>query len=222
MHKPTFFVFDLMAKMVCIGERIKKGTHRPCVLTIPCSTVTGALADCTGLNDIVAVGYFVNQRPLKKKMAVFSPQHSVAGTSKLPLTAEYLEDEHGKVFIMQNETVKAPDTIIQALPKADEQAHGVATFTMGALKSKGFGTCMLRSAGNLGERDLEIVQGSLKSRIYDDESYRNLFGITDVVKPICGYLWRPTSLYDGYYQRSLFEGSIVRGYRFLVEEAQDE
>lgn len=216
----TFYEFDFTAKMLCIGERIKKGTYRPCVLTIPCSTISGALVDYTGLDDIVAVGYFDNVHQNIKKLAVFAPQDSVSRNSKLPLTVEYLENIQGKVFILQNQTIKTSETILENLPKENDQSSTIRTFTMGALKSKGFGSCTLEFVKELKENDFEVVEGKLKSRIYADEKYLGFFGISinQIIKPVYGYLFRPMSVDDGCYHLSLFEDSIVKGFSFLVEE----
>ncbi|MEW6006743.1 MAG: hypothetical protein AB1595_01110 [bacterium] len=40
-----FYEYAFSSEMLCIGERMKKGTFRPCVKTIPFSTIVGALKD---------------------------------------------------------------------------------------------------------------------------------------------------------------------------------
>lgn len=50
-----------------------------------------------------------------------------------------------------------------------------------------------------------------------------MFGIKSVEKPYWGYLFKKTSLTNGYYQKSIFENSIVTGgYDFIVEDIKDE
>lgn len=65
---------------------------------------------------------------------------------------------------------------------------------------------------------MEKKIGVLKTRIPEEKA--DLFGIdnVDVIKPHYGYLFKPTSINDGIYVRALFEGSLVKGYHFLLKE----
>ena len=223
----TFFEYTLKPDgedapaMLCIGERMKKGTFRPCITTIPCSTITGALRAYLGRDDIIAVGFF-NQAYLDqvdeqgwRRVGVYAPRDSVAGVSKLPLTIEYLTHFEGKVYVLKTERLSEPLPNIP-LPNVP--------FRMGAMKSVGFGRCQMVFDRTLEEEDLErMKRGRLRSRVYaESKEDLDTFGIGKVEKPYYGYLFKPTSPTSGYYALSLMEGSIVEGPKFLVEVMKHE
>jgi hypothetical protein len=213
--------FSLYSKLLCLGERIKKGTFRPTITTIPYTQITGALR--TKFKDdldwtregIHAIGYFtfkengkiqsVSQetgeefREKHVSFLEFSPRDRGLNTSKLPLTTEYLCDVTGKVFALDDEKLRQRKNF---------------EITMGALKSKGFGRCELEY-----KKEHEInrtTEGSLLTRL--PERQLDLFSIDPTPYKKYGYLFRPTSKTSGEYVRSLFEGSIVTAPDFLVKE----
>lgn len=202
-----FWEYELTSDLLCIGERIKKGLVRPCVKTIPYSTITGALRqEVLGVPSWQQVGHAVGflEEGYSEVTFVGGPQDAATGVSKLPLTVFALANVRGKVFIVYDEHTKDLDPKLQ--------------FSMGALKSKGFGRVCLR---RVGERPIEVdpdgcVLGRLRTRI--PESLLLTFGITPpAIKPVYGYLFKPTSDTGGVWVRSLFQGSIVRAPALLVD-----
>lgn len=111
-----FFEYIFSSEMLCIGERVKKGTFKPCITTIPCSTISEALNAHLEREDIFALGFFDDEylseidKKKKRGFMVTSPKDSVLLVSKFPLTTEYLIEAKGKVFIKAvdglNETLK--------------------------------------------------------------------------------------------------------------------
>lgn len=199
-----FISYDLTSEMLCLGERIKKGTFRPTIETIPYSQITGALKAKFGKDkDIHAVGYLI--KPLNKDYLVYSPANRVGNLSKIPLIVEYLRDIRGKIYIMKNSDTE--DTL--------KNQEGF-TIRMGALKSKGFGECKLFNKQLV--NNSKPKPGILNTRIPKECSDR--FGIRNVINPVYGYLFKPTSETSGVYVLSLFEGSEVVGPEFLLERGE--
>ncbi len=54
----SFLHFELKTQAVAIGERIKGGTFRPSIETIPTSALKGSFKYHFGLNDTLAIGFF--------------------------------------------------------------------------------------------------------------------------------------------------------------------
>jgi len=92
---------------------------------------------------------------------------------------------------------------------------------LGAFRSRGVGECTLTK--NRGGAALEFEedateQGRLAVRLPDDPAVLRLFGIQEVRMPVYGYLFRPDEQHvSGQYVRALFEGSIVRGPKVLLQ-----
>lgn len=198
--------------LLSIGERIKKGTVRPFISTtsfhniipIPFSTIVGALKTCIDADEIYAAGFFFNH--VEKEEIEHSASNWALGTGKLPLSTEVLVNPRGKVFIL------AKDHSLDIRKNLPENSLDI---TLGAMKSKGFGRCKLERSHNLLINPKKI-SGILKTRIPID--YKGKFGINEIKKPVYGYLYRPISLDKAECVKSLFEGSIVSGYHFLLKE----
>jgi hypothetical protein len=128
----------------------------------------------------------------------------VTGVSKVPLTVEVLTDVKGKVFIKGKGGEEPPFRKLRLL--------------LGALRSKGLGECCL-TYRRLAK--LEHKEGELRSRL--PEAEKGEVGIKEVLKPIYGYLFHPhkdpSEVYtiSGTYIRALLEGSLVKGYSFIVK-----
>lgn len=208
-----FFEYSFSSEMLCIGERVKKGTFKSCITTIPCSTISEALNAHLGREDIFALGFldddYLSKIDERKKRALMTtaPKDSALLVSKLPLVTEYLVEAKGKIFIR---AVDGLEEILKKHPK----------FRMGALKSKGLGNCQVEFRRVLEEKDLKPIEGKLKTRIYEDKTTLTILGIKEIFKPIYGYLYKRTSPVSGYYQRSLFEGTILTGPKFILEEVE--
>jgi len=203
MKNKTFLHFELKTQALAIGERIKGGTFRPCIETIPTSTLKGSFRDHFGLEDVLAIGFF-REDTYQKDVFTYAPFDSFLGTAKLPISLEYLKPANGTkaveadIYVVKNEAVKL---LVKDAP---------TEISLGALKSKGFGKCELRYMGEI-KPNLKV--GYLKGRLLEDE--RSAFGIIKVIKPCYGYLFYPTSEVSGVYKRALFEGSIIEGPEIL-------
>ncbi|HEC88520.1 MAG TPA: hypothetical protein ENI52_04295 [Thermoplasmata archaeon] len=196
-----FIEYILISDMLCMGERIKKGTFRPTIRTIPYSQITGALKSLFGGKEIHAVGHLVKDKKYNKvDYLTYSPRDRGLEISKLPLTIEFLTDVLGYVYVLENDFVRE-------FPEEFE-------IWMGAMKSRGFGLCTLKKSREI--TDLAIKPGILNTRI--PEEHLSQFGIRKIIKPVYGYLFRPTSDNTGVYLRSLFDGSEIAGPEFLLEK----
>ena len=210
----TFFRFSFYSDCLCIGERIKKGTFRPCLDVLPCSTVIGMLVNYLGWVaptreepfPICAVGGKLRG---DSETLTFAPSDLGVGTSKIPLTIQFLSNVTGEFFVKKSRAVPDLQSVVSKLEKG---------FTMGAFKSKGFGVCELVDSKEI-EPSLMEGEGTLISRLYMEPAFLAAFRIRKVIKPQYGYLFRKTSLDGGYYQKALFQGSrVLGGYDFLMEE----
>lgn len=205
MKNKTFLHFELKTKALAIGERIKGGTFRPCIETIPTSTLKGSFRDHLGLEDVLAIG-FLRGGTYQKDIFTYAPFDAFLGTAKLPISLDYLKPANGTkaveadIYVVKNEAVKL---LVKDAP---------TVIYLGALKSKGFGMCELKY---IGEIKLNSKIGYLKGRLLEDECSE--FGITKVIKPCYGYLFYPTSEVSGVYKRALFEGSVIEGPEILIK-----
>jgi hypothetical protein len=187
--------FRLKSEALCMGERTKKGTFRPTITTIPYSQITGALKAYFGMKNIHAVGHFT--KIPKKEYLTFSPKNYVTGSSRLPITVEFLVDVEGMVYILKNDdTHDFPEKI---------------ELSIGALRTRGLGNTLLTKVGEI-EIDLSSREsrkknmnaGILNTRV--PLEHLDKFAI-ESRKPVYGYLFKPTSITTGVYVLSLFEGS---------------
>jgi len=194
-----FIEFGLYSEALCMGERIKGGLFRPCSRTIRYSQISGALRRKFSTKEIHAAGYLLDSNGYNKTdYLIYSPRERVKGISKVPLEIEFLVNVRGKVFIQEND-------FASAFPQQFE-------ILMGALISKGFGSCKLNRV-----RVVETEpprRGVLRTRIPLDKI--EVFNIRRIIRPVYGYLFEPTSPTSGKYVLSLFEGSEVVAPEFLV------
>lgn len=203
---PTqFLVYYLQSDAICLGERIKKGTYRTTILTVPYSQITGALrANFAG--DIHAVGRFLRPNPSDPEdvakhteIVTYALIDHVRGSAKLPIETQILIDAEARVYIPVNE-----DT---------EELPQVIHLSMGAYRNKGLGACTLARTYTMD--NYEIKTGELVTRI--PENRLELFDIRKVERHVYGYLFEPDEAHEaGHYVRCLFEGSIVKGPHFLL------
>lgn len=211
MERNEFLEYELTSDILCIGERTKKGTFKPCIRTIPFSTITGALREKFNNQNIYAVGkldaeYLKNIEAFKQ-IHVYSSHYKFEDVAKVPLNIEFLTDVEAKIYVfLKNESASS-------FSKANEEFN----ITVGAFKSKGFGRCKLRF-NKIIENPVR-KSGRLQTRI--PENQFRMFGITEVSKPVYGYLFEPVDKVSGKYVRAIFEGSLVKGYEFLIEEDKE-
>jgi len=209
-----YFQFSLKCKQLILGERIKKGTFRPClpeyissngkIVPIPFSTITSALKHYLGFDKrIYAVGYLTNY---KRNVFNFTPSDAALNAAKLPLQTEFFSDVEGTFYVKKNADIHEENIIAE-----------LETFDLGAMKSKGFGKCYL--AFEKVTIPKRILIGRLKTRLY--EEVIGEFGISKVLVPEIGYLFKPDEedWTKGKWIRSIFEGSIVENAPdFLVDD----
>lgn len=197
-----FWEIKIEIDSIIIGERVKGGVFRPCLDTIPASTIEGALRHYFG-SSVPAVGFF-EEGSYEFDEFTYSVTDKSLLTSKLPLFSEYLKPKSigkikAKIFIPKENNISSPKKS--------------SVFYMGALKTKGFGRTEIREIKEIGT---EIKQGILKVRLYEEE--KDKFRVT-VISPVYGYLFKPDAYaIGGVYKRALFEGSLVRAPEVFLKE----
>lgn len=203
----TFLHYKLTAEMLCLGERIRGGLLRPCGRTFRYSSLVGALRSYFGASNTIhatarLVAGAADANCLERLS--FAPRNRAGGLSVVPLEIEYLSNVYAEVFIIRTDETRL-------WPK-------VFDFSMGAMKSKGFGKCHLTW---IGERTCQNpVVGELCARLPDQPGIRDAFGIRNVIEPVYGYLFSPRSPVSGVYVKSLFEGSRIAAYDILFSPEQ--
>lgn len=207
---PTFIRLRLSTSGIAIGERVKKGTFRPCVENVPTSTLMGCMREHFDLKETVAVGIF---RPgsYRKTMLTYAPVDASLGTAKLPLTIECLVPAVGQQEI-------EADVYLAATPEARRAftvSPGSWLVSLGAMRSKGLGQSLLQY---IEELQPTRRTGSLRAHLREYDA--PAFGIdlaADLIRPHYGYLFRPDSYrLGGQYERALFTGTILTGPDFLI------
>ncbi len=208
---PTFLHLRLTTRGIAIGERVKKGTFRPCVDNLPSSTLIGCFREHFGLRQTVALGIF---RPgsYRKETLTYAPFDACLRTAKLPLTLEYLVpagqgEIQADVYVVSTAEARRVFTT----------SPGYWVISLGAMRSKGLGESSLKYIEELNPaRRTGVLRAHLR------ESDARVVGIDleqDLIRPQYGYLFRPDSYgIGGQYERALFTGTIVTGPDFLIGE----
>ncbi len=197
---------------LCLGERIKKGTYRSTITTIPYSQITGALRAALHLSNeqaahIHAVGKFKNVNAIEEHLetVTMSNRQRFSGAAQIPIDTTVLVNVEGVVYVEINEMTQGWD-----------KTHTSIVVKMGAYRNKGLGRCLLEWTRRVDFDAAKVQRGLLATRIPEEHLAR--FGIAETVKPVYGYLFRPdASFTTGQYVRALFEKSIVMGPQFLLE-----
>jgi hypothetical protein len=211
-----FYRFSLKSRALAIGQRMKGRTFRPCVETLPSSTLSGALAEYFPGERIPAVG-FLKADSYQKAYFTYSPRDRQTGSSALPLTLEYLSPAPGRDYV-------EADVYLPRTPRADLIAGSLPLdFLMGALRYKGFGRVRLETAALLTATDLAPADRdsfSYRRGYFEGEIRENEledFGIK-VIAPRFGYLFEPDvrKPRTGQYRRAIFPGSLIEAPAFLV------
>ncbi|MEK9148480.1 MAG: hypothetical protein AAB267_00380 [Candidatus Desantisbacteria bacterium] len=185
--------YRFYAGLLCLGERVKGGVYRPCAKTIPYSQLRGALKEQFGVG-LHAVGVIDSCEI--GHLAITPKDRSNDGV-RLPIRAMFLEEVKGKVFVADGD---------EFLPKE-------FYINMGGLRSRGFGLCHLKRE-DMADGEEGIDRGWLRTRIPKD--LINIFEI-EIIKPRYGYLFESIDVETGKYILSYFEGSKVKGPRFLIK-----
>ena len=213
-----FYKVRLKSKALAIGQRTKGRTFRPCVETLPSSTLSGALAEYFPGERIAAIG-FLQPESYARAFFMYSPRDPRTGSSLLPLTLEYLAPAPESDYV-------EGDVYLPRTPRADLLVRSLPLeFHMGALRYRGFGLCQLEVIGLVTATDdprrkgsqFAYVKGYFGGEIRDNELQE--FGIT-VIAPRYGYLFEPDSRNprSGQYRRAIFPGSLIEAPAFLVAE----
>lgn len=192
---------DIELNSVIIGERIKGGVYRPCIETIPSTTVKGAFKSVLGI-DMIGVG-ILERGTYKIVDITYSVKDKYLGTSKMPIFASCLFPVQDKIkaniYLAENNVL-------------DTYNFNYLKFSLGALKSKGFGKARVI---NLNKIDSEIKQGILNVRVLIEDC--RALGITPI-SPVYGYLFSPANFVSGVYKKALFEGSLVKAPEVFLKE----
>ncbi len=193
---------ELDIDSIIIGERVKGGIYRPCLETIPSSTVQGAFKYHLGL-DLKGGGYF-KDGTYEIKDFTYSVNDKLLEVAKMPIISSCLYPSGGEK-IKAVVYLKTDDAI-------DKNIFQNLSLTIGALKSKGFGKARIT---NVEEINSEIMQGLLKVRVIKDDA--PALGITPI-STVYGYLFCPQNSVSGVYKRALFEGSVVNAPEVFLKE----
>lgn len=206
---PRFLKLRLTTQAIAIGERVKKGTFRPCVETLPTSTLMGCFQEHFGLFGFVAIGFF-KKNSYQKKLYTYAPFDSATGTAKLPIVLEYLAPRENNLEINGEIFVTATDETRRIF-----ENNGNYLVSIGALRSKGFGQCQLCLEEEVQPR---LKVGYLRGNLREKDA--PVFGIDlqkALISPNYGYLFRPDlHRISGQYERALFAGTILEGPDFLI------
>jgi hypothetical protein len=195
------FKLDAELDSVIIGERIKGGIYRPCLETIPSSTIKGAFKSTLGI-DVKGAGFF-RKDTYEIREITYSIQDRYLGVAKIPITASCLYPKTGKIeaeiYIALEDSIRID--VFKSLK-----------FSIGALKSKGFGRAEVK---NVEDVNCDIRQGILKVRVLiEDASALHI----EPISAVYGYLFNPENLVSGVYKKALFEGSLVKAPEVFLEE----
>lgn len=195
--------FDAHFSSLIIGERFKRRLYRPCIETVPSSTITGFFRENFGIQDAVGVGQIDSASYQRRRVVVSSFDNALDGVS-MPIETEYLVPRNGAVrasfYLLWHDQLDFLKSV-NDLPVA-----------MGAWRNKGFGRGVLSFRGLV---DYRVGPVELRTRL--TESAGKALGVRRIVAPAYGYLFEPTGPATGRWVRSLFEGSIVEGPDFLGE-----
>lgn len=212
LSAPKFIHLRLTTSAVVIGERIKKGTFRPCLDTLPTSTLIGCFREHFGFRETIAIGFF-KLESFRKEIFTYAPFDACLRTAKLPLTVECLVPAEGRREV-------EGDVYVAGTSEAEAiflSGKGPWSVTLGAMRSRGFGLCSLQYIETITPAwRLGYLRGHLR------ETDAPAFGINlpqDLIRPCYGYLFRPDSYHlGGRYERALFTETILQGPDFLIGE----
>jgi hypothetical protein len=195
--------FEVRFTTLIIGERFKRGIYRPCIETIPSSTIAGFFRENFGIHGATGVGG-IDSDSYERKWAVAGLFDEALHGVKFPIETEYLAQRNGGIratlYLRWQESLEYLKEVKQ-LPVA-----------MGAWRHKGFGRGLL-SFVEVFEPTIRLIE--LKTRLTRPAA--QALGVHRVLAPVFGYLFETTGPVTGRWVPSLFEGSIVEGPDFLGE-----
>jgi hypothetical protein len=202
---PTIFLrYLLRAETLCLGERIRGGLFRPCASVFSSTSLSGALTHAFGtLSRVHAAARFLpgNTDSNRLETLTFAPHDRSRSISVIPLQIQYFVNVNAELFIAKTaDRVCYPRTL---------------AFSMGAMRSKGFGRCAIEFVNEITCRDPS--RGSLCVRLPDTPEMRTIFGVRNVLAPNYGYLFSSSVAPSGAYLKSLFEGSTIVAYPIILD-----
>lgn len=204
MNKVNLIEITLKIDSIIIGERIKGGVFRPCLNTIPSSTIEGALKHYFGVN-IPAVGLFL-ENTYSYNEFTYTIKDKFLKISKMPIITSYLSPKNNNEKIQAKIYLPNKNHISKDLLLNSE-------FQMGALKSKGFGKSLI---SEMNEIVSDIKQGILGVKIFYNEI--DEFNI-EIISPNLDYLFKPDVFsIGGIYKKALLPGSIVKAPEVFLKE----
>lgn len=187
---------------IIIGERVKGGIYRPCLETIPATTVQGAFRHYLG-KEVKGIGLF-EKGTYEIRDFTYSVTDRLLQTAKMPFTTSCLYPANGD---------KVVATVYIVNPECIDGAQlNNLTLQLGALKSKGFGKSRIVQVDEI---DSPIKQGLLNVRVLVCDARD--FGI-ETIAPVYGYLFYPADLVTGVYKKALFENSLVKAPEVFLKE----
>jgi hypothetical protein len=186
-----------------IGERFKRGIYRPCVETIPSSTVAGFFRENFGIPDTTGAGR-IDSSSYERKWVVAGTLDEALHGVKLPIETEYLAQRNGGIRV----------TLYLGWQKSLESLKHTkdCPVVMGAWRNKGFGRGFV-SFKELIEPTIRLTV--LRTRL--TQTAAQALSVRRVLAPVYGYLFEATGPITGRWVPSLFEGSVVEGPDFLGE-----
>lgn len=211
MNDVTLYELALEMDAIIIGEQFKGGTFRPCLETIPASTIAGALYHHFGV-WLPAVGLFVKNTYIRQELT-YAVRDRRLNISKVPITTSYLTANTAAGYGRIRACIYLPRDASQTLSADLAQVK----FHMGALRHKGFGRCQVVAAQ---ERTFAVKQGMLNVRMFAERL--DQFGLT-ILAPKYGYLFRLNTVppLGGVYHKALFEGSLVKAPTVLLQREEE-
>lgn len=201
-----YAVYELTSEALCLGERMRASTYRPCLKVFGNVGLEGAFRAQFPHPDrrVFAMG---RMESFRIESLVYSPRDRSLGISKVPLEIEFLARVRAKVWVRLNDwTIRWPEQFEIAL---------------GGMRTSGFGRCTLVrlprevDAGN-------PAPGTLCGRMLDDAATRAAFGIRNVVQARYGYVHVAERGGHGFYGRALFEGSKIVADAAILHPAPQE
>ena len=203
----TFLRYHLRAETLCLGERIRGGVFRPCSPVFRYTTLTGSLTSAFSASSPVhAVARFLpgNSNSNRLETLTFAPHDRSRFISVIPLQIEYFANVDAELFIL----------------KTDESARypRKLQFSMGAMRSKGFGRCEIEFEKEVICRD--PILGRLCVRLPDTQDVRTVFGVRNVLTARYGYLFSSANASPGVYVKSLFDGSTIVAYPIILDPTE--
>jgi hypothetical protein len=201
----SFFHYRLTADTLCLGERTRGGTFRPCASVFSYPTLVGALKEALDITDPLHASARFVQEP-RREVLTFAPRDRARGVSSIPLQVEYLVDARADLYILQSDSMGG--------------LHDSFSFTIGALRSKGLGRCLAERLPDHTCDSPSRRPGRLCLRLPDpnlDPQIKAAFGIGGITAARYGYLFKLSSPTSGNYLRSLFEGSKLHCYDVILD-----